>query len=557
MKKILVISLAAIIALLAVLAGCAGQAASSSSPASQPAGTTSKAASAETTTNSTTGEKPTITVTVYDRGGRVAPSEGTLEDNRWTEWINENGPALVEYIAIPRGESTEVLNTLFASDSAPDLIYEYDTQFKHTLYQQHQLMALDEPIAEYSTYYKSFMAEYPIVKKAGTYDDGQLYVVGRLQEVVPLMSIVIRQDWLDNLGLDMPQTTEDLLNVARAFTKDDPDENGADDTLGIAFAGKGDLVIDQIFQNTGWIEKDGKLVYAWENLEEATRFKKQLYDEGLVDPNFLSSPILPSDVFKEGKLGILPSLFNWNTWAISGLPELLGNDPVAVINPVPLPESGAGRFNPRVENPVQMNGIVNAKAKNVQAVIEFIDFNSNPEYTYTLAYGFAGVHHELNDRGCPVAIDAEKLSREVSSYAREYLMLESRNLDKQCGLMESLFNINDEVEAEALRGYKLAQQAYLDTARPLADFTHPEHMPTLAKEEALIQSTLFKQIDDLMMKAIISGESFTVDQAIEEAQSLWQRGGGDKLEAWYQNWFENESSNTILADDIYEILKKQ
>ncbi len=40
----------------------------------------------------------------------------------------------------------------------------------------------------------------------------------------------IRQDWLDSLGLSPPRTFAELLDVARAFTHEDPDQNGEDDT---------------------------------------------------------------------------------------------------------------------------------------------------------------------------------------------------------------------------------------------------------------------------------------------------------------------------------------
>ncbi len=33
----------------------------------------------------------------------------------------------------------------------------------------------------------------------------------------------IRQDWLDNLGLEAPRTWDELVAVAEAFVKEDPD----------------------------------------------------------------------------------------------------------------------------------------------------------------------------------------------------------------------------------------------------------------------------------------------------------------------------------------------
>ena len=50
---------------------------------------------------------------------------------------------------------------------------------------------------------------------------------------------MIRQDWLDNLGLDMPETFEEFKEVMRAFTEDDPDGNGVDDTYGFVSSYQG------------------------------------------------------------------------------------------------------------------------------------------------------------------------------------------------------------------------------------------------------------------------------------------------------------------------------
>lgn len=44
---------------------------------------------------------------------------------------------------------------------------------------------------------------------------------------------MVRKDWLDKLGLDVPKTLDDVVEVARAFKNDDPDGNGVDDTWGL------------------------------------------------------------------------------------------------------------------------------------------------------------------------------------------------------------------------------------------------------------------------------------------------------------------------------------
>ena len=47
----------------------------------------------------------------------------------------------------------------------------------------------------------------------------------------------IREDWLDNVGLEIPEdhafSLEEFEEVLRRFTEEDPDQNGEDDTFGM------------------------------------------------------------------------------------------------------------------------------------------------------------------------------------------------------------------------------------------------------------------------------------------------------------------------------------
>lgn len=51
------------------------------------------------------------------------------------------------------------------------------------------------------------------------------------------MAFGVRKSWLKNLGLEFPTTWAKTLEIARAFTEDDPDQNGKDDTYGFALEG--------------------------------------------------------------------------------------------------------------------------------------------------------------------------------------------------------------------------------------------------------------------------------------------------------------------------------
>ena len=45
--------------------------------------------------------------------------------------------------------------------------------------------------------------------------------------------LLVRKDWLDKLGLAAPTTLDELYDVLYAFTYNDPDGNGKNDTYGL------------------------------------------------------------------------------------------------------------------------------------------------------------------------------------------------------------------------------------------------------------------------------------------------------------------------------------
>lgn len=86
--------------------------------------------------------------------------------------------------------------------------------------------------------------------------------------------LLIRNDWLKKLNLQMPQTIDDLYNVAKAFTEDDPNGNHKKDEYGInlsSFSGGG---VNQMFGAVNWTLKDGQMIHDWDRFKAANAFKK-------------------------------------------------------------------------------------------------------------------------------------------------------------------------------------------------------------------------------------------------------------------------------------------
>src|SRR5215218_205718 len=162
--------------------------------------------------------------------------------------------------------------------------------------------------------YPNLKTTFPDIQKNASIN-GKVYGVYRGR--APMRTAVMfRQDWLDKLGLEAPKTTEDLYKVAKAFTEQDPDGNGQDDTWGITIPKWGalgtyspyDFIETWYGAGNRWTEKDGKLIPSFETEEflEADRFVKKMVDEKLINPDFATFDSTKwNEPFINGKGGMI------------------------------------------------------------------------------------------------------------------------------------------------------------------------------------------------------------------------------------------------------------
>ncbi|UVI31997.1 extracellular solute-binding protein [Paenibacillus spongiae] len=496
-------------------------------------------------------KKPVISQSIYDRGS-VPPEEGTIEKNRWTDWINENGPATVKFTAIPRWESAAKFNTLFASGSAPDLIFEYDTNYRNQLYNQKQLLPLDDLIANNSTEYKELLEQNPVLRKIGTKPDGKLYEFGRINGLATNHVLYVRADWLKKLNLDVPKTTDDLYKVIKAFTEQDPDGNGKKDTFGYSLSFVTGMITDSMFQNVTWVVENGNLIHDWDRLKAATVFKKKLYDDGLIDKDYLADKNgeKAKQDFINGKLGF------YGANGGGGLPlleALRKNDSNSQMIPIELPESQFGQFSPVIGNPVQMTAVINASAKDPVAVMKHIDFLVSEITQKTLRNGTEGTYWRNVANECPeVIVDKDRQTKELG-YLGDFAMLNSSTTFGKCATYASTLDPSKPLEKEYLDIIDMAKKAYLDPARPIAEITHGEHMPGLPQDLGLIVTNANKTISDTINKAIVSGASYTSEQAIADAKSTWEKSGGKQVDDWYAKWYAENKGKAFLKEDMYKM----
>src|SRR5699024_4414594 len=146
--------------------------------------------------------------------------------------------------------------------------------------------------------------------------NGKVYGVYRSRDIMRT-AVFVRKDWLDELNLEMPETTQDLYDLAKAFTENDPDGNGKDDTTGVVIpswpgginsSSPYDAIAVWFGAGNAWKEIDGKLEPSFMQPEylESIQFVKDMVEKGYINSDYATlSADNWDDPILNGKGGIV------------------------------------------------------------------------------------------------------------------------------------------------------------------------------------------------------------------------------------------------------------
>jgi putative aldouronate transport system substrate-binding protein len=127
---------------------------------------------------------------------------------------------------------TEALNLMLASGTIPDIVGSSRLKdFVNQYGPEGAFVPLNDLIAEHAPHMSAYFAERPEIANAISAADGNMYYIPYLPDGKYGRAYFIRYDWLDTLGLEMPQNVEEVEAVLRAFKNDDPNGNGLADEV--------------------------------------------------------------------------------------------------------------------------------------------------------------------------------------------------------------------------------------------------------------------------------------------------------------------------------------
>ncbi len=249
--------------------------------------------------------------------------------------------------------------------------------------------------------------------------DGKLIAIPRTR-VVGRYGLCYRQDWAEKLGVELgPNATpDDVYDMLYAFTYNDPDGNGVDDTIGMEmtlYTGPFDIIQTWFGCGNGWAEVNGQLVPVWMQDEyfEAADYIKKIYDNGLMPKDWVTIPTDSwSEGCKKGENGVYIDVMDsgkriWNYFVAEETYT------PSVVNP---DESAKmilyGAVNGHTMATAGYNGFFTLSAttldtpEKIEAALTLLDKLSDTEMLILTQYGLEGKNYEMKD-GFLVDLDLE------------------------------------------------------------------------------------------------------------------------------------------------------
>ncbi len=314
MKRFVAILMAV---LMIAVAGCSGDGNSSTAGNSTAGNSTASesstasgdsAASEDDSLFNAPGELPivkegTMTLSVFAPGN----GEYSWEDNDQTAIVEEKTGIHIDWqIAASSDNVRDKISTMFAGGTMTDIILtgvgtanRYDKASEAMFGAQGLIIPLEDYIDTISVGYKAAMDELDGMREYITTPDGHIYSLPNVDGSLHVqynMKLWINTTWLDNLGLDLPTTTDEFYEVMRAFKEQDANGNGdPNDEIPLSTVASGsgtqiDGFLMAPFQLTPEINKlyvdNGVVTYApvQDGYREGLTWLAQMYSEGLINP---------------------------------------------------------------------------------------------------------------------------------------------------------------------------------------------------------------------------------------------------------------------------------
>ncbi len=351
------------------------------------------------------------------------------------------------------------------------------------------------------------------------------------------------QKWLDNVGMDRPESLDDLYNVFKAFKEQDANGNGDPNDeipLGINASYYGAefpiLWAHGIYSKNGTyhlqVDENGEvqLMDISENYKDFLKYMHKLYEEELISPD---AYVITNDellaLAQEDKLGLSSHwtnrcanyTYDTNEWYIDvGYTSKYSPERTVVLD---------SKIN------TTYNLVASADTKNPEAVVKFVDYMFTDEGAISGGNGYEGISFDLKNIAGYGTIDHTGYWEDKYENQEVYRQTVATN-NSGSALMNAnvgtIYHMLENVDDETLKSDEVWAVASANVLREQAirqeGLVKKDQFPNLfyTEEESKERATLYTDINNYLstMKAqFITGEKdidATWDEHIAQLKAM-------------------------------------
>lgn len=221
--------------------------------------------------------------------GNAAQTMSNMAETEYSKFIMEKFGTTIEYQHPAQGQAKEKFNVMVAMGNLPDII-----EYTWNNYSGGVEKALSDGVIQEINIEKdapnlyAYLQENPEIDKMCKTDDGKYYGFPFIRGDKYLQTsagLIVREDWLKDAGLELPETMDEWTETLRAFKKID----GVKSPLALTSTAIGaGCFVGAYNTYDGLYIRDDKVVYG--PMEDSYKdFLTQMnswYKEGLIDQDF-------------------------------------------------------------------------------------------------------------------------------------------------------------------------------------------------------------------------------------------------------------------------------
>jgi len=458
-----------------------------------------------------------------------------VENGYWAESVREQFPEWDFHVQwFTYSAYAEKLNLQIASGDLPDsTIMDSNIQLPRMVAED-QVIPLNDLLKKYGPNLLKYTPSWHW--DACLYDGEKMAIMNgwTTKKAGPYM----RGDWLDKVGLALPDTLEDYDAVMRAFTLDDPDGNGKNDTFGAGFR-EGVNWIDWAFgafgvlpghHHTGvWRKRGDRVEIDWvqPGMFDALKNLRAWYQAGYIIPE--SATFNGSQwgaAFTSGQMGIYYHFMNGLQSHQFVMKEKFPDVDLVSAAP-PLGPGGRGSS----DEPMHWGFVISKTAEHPEQFVRLQDWFAGDGWDHFTSWIGAGEgigFKELNGKGQTVYWSNEELSTKAVQDARApfnagRFYFYTRGLDTWyssiSGEDRAFYEKQDEARfiPQYYVGFENAQKYCITSLKVKPVASEAEYWGSLR--------TKYKEI----MSKIIVSKDVDVDKVWSEWLGYWKANGGEQI----------------------------